>query len=85
MKDISEQRLVSVLTTLTGLIKAYGDDYWPIFDRLERELNSVRERKTKLEKYQSPRNQPSGTSSINAITEKTHGPKSSAPLSTKKY
>lgn len=73
MKNISEQRLVSALTTLTGLIRAYGDDYWPLFDRLERDLISLRERKAKLEKYQSPSNQPSGTSSIIALTEKNYG------------
>lgn len=53
MESVSEQRLVSALAVVAGLIEDFGDAYWPVFDTLEQELTLVRARKAKLYQYRS--------------------------------
>jgi len=40
------------LSTVARLVESYGDDYWPTFERLEKELQS---RKGKLERLKTYR------------------------------
>ena len=69
MSPISEQRLVSALSVTARVIEAYGDAYWPIFDRLEQELIVIRDREFKLKKYSASKEQTLGSSPTNNLME----------------
>lgn len=43
-----EKRLENNLTVIADVILHYGDVYWPIYDRLETELDLVKSRRRKL-------------------------------------
>ena len=45
---INEEDLESALRALAILIQNYGPKYWPIFDRIDKELEQVRARQCKL-------------------------------------
>lgn len=45
---VTEQEIETSLSILARLIDRYGDAYWPIFERLERELTTRQERRTRL-------------------------------------
>ncbi len=47
-QQVTEQELESSLSSLARLIDRYGDAYWPVFERLERELNARKERRQRL-------------------------------------
>ena len=49
--SVSEEDIVRGLKTLARLIDAYGDAYWPIFERLELELEKVQSRTSRISKY----------------------------------
>lgn len=40
-----------MLKFIACIIDVYGDEYWPIFDRLEVELEQIRSRETRLKSY----------------------------------
>lgn len=47
-QPVTEQEIESSLSSLARLIDRYGDAYWPVFERLERELSARRERRARL-------------------------------------
>ncbi|PCI53110.1 MAG: hypothetical protein COB36_13500 [Alphaproteobacteria bacterium] len=48
---VSENDLCKGLEIVAGLIEKYGDDFWPIFDRVEQELDIHRTRSHRLKKH----------------------------------
>ena len=44
----SDEELEDGLDLLAELIDRYGEVYWPIFDRLEIELSTIRKKKEKI-------------------------------------
>ena len=48
---VSDRQLEDALKIAARVIDLYGDAYWPIFDRLERELNLRRNRRARLNSY----------------------------------
>jgi len=48
-----EKRLEDNLTVIADVILHHGDIYWPIYDRLENELDLVKSRRRKLLKRYS--------------------------------
>lgn len=47
-QQVTEQEIETSLSSLARLIDRYGDAYWPVFERLERELDIRKERKRRL-------------------------------------
>lgn len=47
-QEITEEELLSALQSLAGLIENYGPKYWPVFDRLEQELEKLKTRRNRL-------------------------------------
>ena len=47
--SISEQDIEEGLSVLAWLIDRYGDAAWPLFERLERELESRQKRKSRIQ------------------------------------
>lgn len=47
-RNITDQAIEDGLDTVAVLIERYGDVYWPIFERLERELEMRRSRQARL-------------------------------------
>tara|TARA_R110002020_G_scaffold145584_4_gene319030 strand:- start:7592 stop:7777 length:186 start_codon:yes stop_codon:yes gene_type:complete len=45
---VSEQEIEAALHSVAQLVNAYGDKYWPIFERLEDELDKRRSRSLRL-------------------------------------
>ena len=45
---ISERDIEAALHTVALLVNAYGDKYWPIFERLEGELDLRRSKTSRL-------------------------------------
>ncbi len=45
---VSDQDLKQAMTIAAKIINLYGDKYWPLFDRLESELEKRKNRKSKL-------------------------------------
>lgn len=50
-QQVTEQEIEIGLVSLARLIDRYGDAYWPLFERLERELNMRKERRARLSKH----------------------------------
>lgn len=48
---VSDHQLEDALKIAARVIDLYGDAYWPIFDRLEHELNLRRNRSARLNTY----------------------------------
>jgi len=46
--QVTDQELEQALATTARVIERYGDAYWPLFDRLERELEARRTRRARL-------------------------------------
>ena len=44
-------RLRRATKVAAKLVDLYGDDYWPIFDRMEAELRSIELREQKLARF----------------------------------
>lgn len=52
LKDrVTENDLCKGLEIVADLIEKYGDDFWPIFDRVEKELDTHRSRSGRLKKH----------------------------------
>lgn len=47
-QQVTEQEIENSLSSLARLIDRYGDAYWPVFERLERELEFRKERRQRL-------------------------------------
>lgn len=47
-RQISDQDIEASLSSLARLIDRYGDAYWPVFERLERELRVRQERRERV-------------------------------------
>jgi len=45
---ITEKEIEDGLCVVARLIERYGDAYWPVFDRLERELEEKKKRAHRL-------------------------------------
>ena len=45
---VSERELEVALHSVAQLVSSYGDKYWPIFERLENELDDMRSRSKRL-------------------------------------
>jgi len=45
---VSERELEAALHSVAQLVHSYGDKYWPIFERLENELDDRRSRSKRL-------------------------------------
>ena len=48
---VTEERLEHCLSILARVIDSQGDAAWPLFERLERELEDLRGRRARLDKY----------------------------------
>ena len=49
------EEIEKCLSTVARLVESYGDDYWPTFERLEKELQSRKDRNERLKIYQRRR------------------------------
>ncbi|KDA01382.1 hypothetical protein [Hyphomonas oceanitis] len=47
-QQVTEQEIETSLSSLARLIDRYGDAYWPVFERLERELGIRKQRRRRL-------------------------------------
>lgn len=45
---VSESELETALQSVAQLVNSYGNKYWPIFERLENELDDMRSRSKRL-------------------------------------
>ncbi len=50
-KTATDQEIEDALAFVAGLIDRYGYDFWPVFDRLERELEERRSRAARLQQH----------------------------------
>lgn len=50
-KPPTEAELLRACEVISLIIAAYGDTYWPIMDRLEKELETIRTQRDRLTKY----------------------------------
>lgn len=46
--EVSEEDIHKALTSAARIVDRYGEVYWPIFERLERELENRRSRAVRL-------------------------------------
>lgn len=51
---ITTERLHRAAVIAAELVKRFGDDYWPVFERIDRELEQRQARKAKLSKFIEP-------------------------------
>ena len=49
-QTVSDQDIEAALRSVAQLVNAYGDKYWPIFERLEGELDNRRSKSKRLAK-----------------------------------
>ena len=56
-QTVSDHDIEAALSSVAQLVNAYGDKYWPIFERLEDELDKRRSKSKRLSKVLQPRNQ----------------------------
>ena len=47
-QQVTEQEIESSLSSVARLIDRYGDAYWPVFERLERELSLRKDRQRRV-------------------------------------
>lgn len=47
-KNVSDKEIEAALCSVAQLVNVYGDKYWPIFVRLEEELNNRRWKSKRL-------------------------------------
>lgn len=52
--SVTEADIEKALASAARVIDRYGDVYWPLFERLERELEILRARSNKLSAYLQP-------------------------------
>lgn len=51
MRIVQDEELETALASLSRIIERYGDIYWPIFERLESELQARHARSARLARY----------------------------------
>lgn len=51
---VTDQQIEKALTKVARLIECYGDAYWPIFERLETELEMRQSRAARLKQRLKP-------------------------------
>jgi hypothetical protein len=51
--NFSDEDIERAMGFVAWIIELYGDEYWPIFERLEDELRARKERQSKLQAYLS--------------------------------
>ena len=51
MSTISIKELEKAVATAADVVRYHGDKYWPIFERVERELVERRSREDRLDQY----------------------------------
>ena len=56
-QTVSDQDIEVALRSVAQLVNAYGDKYWPIFERLEDELDKRRSKSKRLSKVLQLRQQ----------------------------
>lgn len=64
-RQVTEQEIENGLSSLARLIDRYGDAYWPVFERLERELGIRKQRRKRLAVHLRTKQRP-----LNAIPKK---------------
>lgn len=64
-QQVTEQEIENGLSSLARLIDRYGDAYWPVFERLERELGIRKQRRRRLAVHLRTKQRP-----LNAIPKK---------------
>ena len=47
-QNVSDTEIEAALHSVAQLVSAYGDKYWPIFERLEEELKNRRSKSMRL-------------------------------------
>ena len=47
-QNVSEKEIEVALYSVAQLVSTYGDKYWPIFERLEKELDKLRAKSMRL-------------------------------------
>lgn len=52
-KEVSLGDLRKATEKMARIVEIYGDKYWPLFDRLDRELRQREERSQRLARYSS--------------------------------
>lgn len=52
-EQLTVARLERAATLAAQIVSLFGDDYWPIFDRLDKELAGRASRQARLEKFVS--------------------------------
>ena len=53
--DIDLEKLKAATEKMAWIVETYGDTYWPLFDRLDRELRQRQARTERLNKYRLAR------------------------------
>lgn len=53
-RPVTDQQIEKALTKVARLIECYGDAYWPIFERLETELEMRQSRAARLKQRLHP-------------------------------
>ena len=51
---VTTEEIERALQTAASVVSIYGDAYWPIFERLEKELSQREERRRRLETHLGP-------------------------------
>ena len=49
-QQVSDNEIEAALHSVAQLVNVYGDKYWPIFERLEKELDKRRTKSKRLTK-----------------------------------
>ena len=55
-QHVSDKEIEAALHSVAQLVKVYGDKYWPIFVRLEKELDKRRSKSKRLAQALQERN-----------------------------
>jgi hypothetical protein len=57
-QQVTDQEIENSLSSVARLIDRYGDAYWPVFERLEREMSTRMERRNKIAAHLRYKSQP---------------------------
>lgn len=49
--ELTDKRLEQAAAIAARIVRAYGDDYWPVFERIEQELEARLSRSKRLARY----------------------------------
>ena len=56
--EINLEALMAATEKMAWIVETYGDIYWPLFDRLDRELRQRQARDDRLKRYTLPLTSP---------------------------